>query len=198
MVQLTCIYTRSGDNGKTSLSTGKRVAKHDIRVQSYGTIDETNTVIGVARLYTRLPESADVDAMLMRIQNDLFDLGADLCTPFNGNLNQSESTCQELRITESQVERLEYEIDLVNKCLPALQSFVLPGGTQASAYLHQARSVCRRAERLLTKLMETEPGKINSISAKYLNRLSDHLFVLARYTNNHGLADVLWIPGGNR
>lgn len=193
MIQLTRIYTRGGDKGKTSLSTGKRVPKHDIRVQTYGTVDETNAIIGVARLHTRTDTLAD--AMLVRIQNDLFDLGADLCTPSDPGKTDLART---LRMVEVQVERLEHEIDAMNTRLLPLTSFILPGGTAAAAYLHHARTVCRRAERLLTELAETTLEGINPIAIKYLNRLSDHLFVLARHMNNHGQADVLWVPGDNR
>jgi cob(I)alamin adenosyltransferase len=187
MVTLTKIYTRGGDKGQTSLGDGRRVAKHDLRVEAYGTVDETNGVIGLARLYT---EGA-ADAMLSRIQNDLFDLGADLCTPETGRKAEGA-----LRIIESQVERLESEIDAMNAELQPLTSFILPGGTPASAYLHLARTVARRAERLMTRLAEAEP--INPVTIRYINRVSDHLFVLARVLNNNGASDVLWVPGGNR
>ena len=191
MVQLTRIYTRGGDKGKTSLATGKRVPKHDLRVQTYGTVDETNAAIGLARLHTRA--SVEADGMLARIQNDLFDLGADLCTP----AASSDSAGPALRVVAAQVERLEREIDSLNASLPPLASFILPGGTAAAAHLHQARTICRRTERLLTELMGVEPDGINPAVLQYLNRLSDHLFVLARHVNDHGMADVLWIPGDN-
>jgi cob(I)alamin adenosyltransferase len=187
MVTLTKIYTRGGDKGQTSLGDGRRVAKHDLRVEAYGTVDETNGVIGLARLHTE----GEADAMLSRIQNDLFDLGADLCTPETGRKAEGA-----LRIVESQVERLESEIDAMNAELQPLTSFILPGGTPASAYLHLGRTVARRAERLMTRLAEAEP--INPITIRYINRLSDHLFVLARVLNNNGASDVLWVPGGNR
>jgi cob(I)alamin adenosyltransferase len=187
MVTLTKIYTRGGDKGQTSLGDGQRVAKHDLRVEAYGTVDETNGVIGLARLHT---EGA-ADAMLSRIQNDLFDLGADLCTPETGRKAEGA-----LRIVESQVERLESEIDAMNAELQPLTSFILPGGTPASAYLHLARTVARRAERLMTRLAEAEP--INPVTIRYINRVSDHLFVLARALNNNGASDILWVPGGNR
>ncbi|KAF0114455.1 MAG: meaD [Rhodospirillaceae bacterium] len=193
MVQLTRIYTRGGDKGKTSLATGKRVPKHDLRVQTYGTVDETNAVLGLARLYTRTPALAEADAMLARIQNDLFDLGADLCTP----AVSSDSTRPTLRVVAAQVQRLEREIDAMNASLTPLASFILPGGTAAAAHLHLARTICRRAERLLTELMDAEPDETNPVVLQYLNRLSDHLFVLARHVNDHGTADVLWIPGDN-
>jgi cob(I)alamin adenosyltransferase len=187
MVTLTKIYTRGGDKGQTSLGDGQRVPKHDLRVEAYGTVDETNGVIGLARLHTE----GGADAMLSRIQNDLFDLGADLCTPETGRKAEGA-----LRIVESQVERLESEIDVMNAELQPLKSFILPGGTPASAYLHLGRTVARRAERLMTRLAEAEP--INPVTIRYINRLSDHLFVLARVLNNNGASDVLWVPGGNR
>lgn len=187
MVILTKIYTRGGDAGQTSLGSGDRVAKHDLRVAAYGTSDEANSVIGIARLHT----TGDADAMLSRIQNDLFDLGADLCTPHNANKSEGA-----LRIIASQVLRLETEIDTMNDHLAALTSFILPGGSPASAYLHLARTVARRGERLMTELAMTE--QINSEAIKYMNRLSDHLFVLARHLNDEGKADVLWVPGDNR
>ena len=184
MVKLTRIYTRGGDKGQTSLGSGKRVAKHDPRVDAYGQVDEANAAIGLARLHTR----GSADAMLARIQNDLFDLGADLCRP--------EAKEGDLRIVESQVTRLEREIDKMNAALQPLQSFVLPGGTPAAAYLHQARTVARRAERAMTAL--AEHGPVSSEAIKYINRLSDHLFVLSRYLNGRGKRDILWQPGANR
>ena len=187
MVTLTKIYTRGGDAGQTSLGGGRRVAKHDLRVAAYGTVDETNAVIGIARLHA----DAEVDAMLARVQNDLFDLGADLCTP-----EDAERRDGALRIVAAQVERLEREIDEINADLEPLTSFVLPGGTETAASLHLARTVARRAERLLTELAESE--LINPEAVKYLNRLSDHLFVLSRRTNDGGRGDVLWVPGANR
>ena len=187
MVTLTKIYTRGGDKGQTSLGDGRRVQKHDLRVEAYGTVDETNGVVGLARLHTE----GEADVMLSRIQNDLFDLGADLCTPETGRKAEGA-----LRIVESQVERLESEIDAMNADLNPLKSFILPGGTPASAYLHLGRTVARRAERLMTRLAETEP--INLATIRYINRLSDHLFVLARVLNGNGASDVLWVPGGNR
>lgn len=187
MVTLTRIYTRGGDQGRTSLGDGTRVAKHTARVAAYGTVDEANATIGVARLHT----TGDADAMLARIQNDLFDLGADLCRP--GGDFESEKL---LRIRESQVERLEREIDGMNVELQPLTSFVLPGGTPASACLHLARTVTRRGERLVVELAEVET--VNPAAIRYLNRLSDHLFVMSRWLNDKGAADVLWIPGANR
>jgi len=186
MVKLTRIYTRGGDKGETSLVSGDRVAKHDQRVAAFGTVDETNAAIGLARLHT----TGDADAMLGRIQDDLFDLGADLGNP---SPDMSEAS---LRIIAAQVTRLEQEIDAMNEALAPLTSFVLPGGTPASAYLHQARTICRRAERLATALAEAE--SVNSEAIRYLNRLSDLLFVAARYLNDKGNGDILWRPGANR
>lgn len=187
MVQLTRIYTRGGDKGQTSLGTGRRVPKHDLRVEAYGTVDEANCVLGLARLHTE----GDADAMLALVQNDLFDLGADLCTP-----EGEERKATALRIVDEQVDRLEREIDAMNGELAPLRSFILPGGTPASAHLHMARAVVRRAERLMTELAVTEP--VNPAALKYVNRLSDHLFVLARRLSDNGGRDVLWKPGANR
>ena len=187
MVSLTRIYTRGGDGGETSLGDGSRVAKSDLRVDAYGTVDETNAVIGLARLHT----SGEADAMLSRIQNDLFDLGADLCTPEGGRKAEGA-----LRIIDEQVDRLEREIDRMNSELEPLTSFILPGGTAASACLHLGRTVCRRAERLTCELAARET--VNPAAVRYLNRLSDHLFVIARWENERGLRDVLWVPGGSR
>ena len=186
MVKLTRIYTRGGDKGQTSLVGGDRVAKHDLRVAAFGTVDETNAVIGLVRLHTE----GDADAMLNRIQDDLFDLGADL-----GNPSEDMSDAS-LRIVATQVTRLEQEIDAMNAELAPLTSFVLRGGTPAAAYLHQARSVCRRAERLATELAAATP--INPEAVRYLNRLSDLLFVAARFLNDKGAGDILWRPGANR
>lgn len=190
MVRLTRIYTRGGDKGKTSLGDGRRVAKQDLRVDAFGTVDEANGVIGLARLHTE----GGADAMLARIQNDLFDLGADLCTPC-----RSEGAGEKvpaLRITQPQVDRLEAEIDAMNAEMEPLNSFILPGGTPAAAQLHLARTVVRRAERLVCALAAAE--EVSPLAIAYLNRLSDHLFVLARYLNDRGRGDVLWVPGGNR
>jgi cob(I)alamin adenosyltransferase len=186
-VHLTRIYTRGGDKGETSLIDGARVKKHTLRVEAYGTVDEANATIGLARLHAE----GEVDAMLSRIQNDLFDLGADLGTPAAGRKSEGA-----LRIAAIQVERLEREIDAMNEKLAALNSFVLPGGTPCAASLHLARTVTRRAERIATALSEEE--EINPEALKYLNRLSDHLFVLSRHVNRDGAEDVLWVPGGNR
>jgi cob(I)alamin adenosyltransferase len=192
MVQLTRIYTRGGDKGETSLGDGRRVPKHDLRVAAYGTVDEANAVIGLARLHTAaLDDAGAADAMLGRIQNDLFDLGADLCTPEDGR-----RAAGALRIVDAQVDRLEREIDAMNGALKPLASFILPGGTPAAAYLHLARTVARRAERLMTELAAAEP--VNSAAVKYINRLSDHLFVLGRWLNDRGAKDMLWQPGANR
>ena len=189
MVKLTRIYTRGGDRGLTSLGDGRRVAKHDLRVAAYGAVDETNSVIGLARQHSA--GLAEMDAMLARIQNDLFDLGADLCTPIEEN-----PAYPPLRVQDSQVERLEQEIDAMNAQLAPLNSFILPGGSPVSAWLHLARTVARRAERDITALSEHEP--IGAAVIKYINRLSDHLFVAARHANNLGESDVLWVPGANR
>ncbi len=196
-VNLDRIYTRGGDAGQTSLGRGERVAKHEIRVEAYGTTDEANSVIGLARNAIARAGSADgrlaeADAMLGRIQNDLFDLGADLCTP-EGKSKRGEGA---LRIVPSQVERLEHEIDAMNAELKPLSSFILPGGSEAAAWLHLARTVARRAERCMTRLAAEQ--EINPEAIKYINRLSDHLFVLSRRLNDNGAADVLWVPGGSR
>lgn len=193
MVKLTRIYTRGGDKGKTSLGSGRRVPKHDLRVTAYGTVDEANAVIGIARLHSS--GDGEVDQMLMRIQNDLFDLGADLCTPEEPGLDP-EMAKVALRIVDAQVDRLEREIDRMNAELAPLNSFILPGGQPAAAHLHLARTVVRRAEREMTALAETEP--VNPAAIRYVNRLSDHLFVLARRVNDRGRQDVLWVPGANR
>ena len=187
MVRLTRIYTRGGDGGETSLGDGARVPKHALRVAAYGTVDEANAAIGIARLHVDPP----ADDMLGGIQNDLFDLGADLCTPEDGR-----RAAGALRIVAAQVERLEREIDAMNAALRPLNSFILPGGTPAAAYLHLARTIIRRAERLVSELTRSEP--VNPEALKYLNRLSDHLFVLGRRVNDSGASDVLWRPGANR
>lgn len=187
MVILNRIYTKTGDKGETALGDGTRVPKHAARIASYGTVDEANAVIGLARLHA----SGEVDAMLGRIQNDLFDLGADLCIPETSRRSEGA-----LRITEAQVERLEREIDAMNAELAPLTSFVLPGGTPAAAYLHLARTVSRRAERQMVELAQSET--VSPAALKYINRLSDHLFVASRYANEKGAKDVLWQPGANR
>jgi cob(I)alamin adenosyltransferase len=191
MVQLTRIYTRGGDKGETSLGDGARVPKQSLRVEAYGTVDEANAAIGLARLHV----AGDDEAMLARVQNDLFDLGADLCTPEGGRRGGVDSRGA-LRIVAAQVKRLETEIDAMNADLQPLTSFILPGGTPAACYLHLARTVTRRAERLTCALAEAE--KINPEALKYLNRLSDHLFVLGRRVNDNGARDVLWQPGLTR
>jgi cob(I)alamin adenosyltransferase len=187
MVKLTRIYTRGGDKGVTSLATGKRVPKHASRIEAIGAIDEANATIGLARLHLA---SAD-RAMLERIQNDLFDLGADIATPAGGRGKR-----QALRIIAAQTQRIEREIDAMNAELAPLNSFVLPGGSPAASYLHLARTVVRRAERRLTALAVR--AAVNPEALRYVNRLSDHLFVLARRSNANGRSDVLWIPGANR
>ena len=187
MVRLTRIYTRGGDKGDTSLGDGSRVAKQSLRVDVYGTVDEANAAIGLARLHAE----GDADAMLARIQNDLFDLGADLCTPEAGRRGAGA-----LRVASAQVARLEAEIDGINAALTPLDSFVLPGGSPAAAHLHLARTIVRRAERLVCALAAAEP--VNPEAVKYLNRLSDHLFVLSRRLNGNGAGDVLWQPGATR
>ena len=192
MVVLNRIYTRTGDDGSTALSTGERRPKYDLRVAAYGTVDETNATLGLARLHTAAVEPL-LDAMLGRIQNDLFDLGADLATP-----EGKPVAWEPLRITAQQVARLESEIDLLNADLSPLRSFVLPGGTPAAAHLHLARTVSRRAERLMVELAADPAEAVGRPALHYMNRLSDFLFVAARWVNDRGAADVLWVPGANR
>jgi cob(I)alamin adenosyltransferase len=192
VVKLNRIYTRTGDDGTTGLAAGKRRLKHDLRVEAFGTVDETNACIGLARLHTRADR--DLDAILSRVQNDLFDLGADLATPESNEPLGYEP----LRVSAGQVTRLETEIDALNAHLAPLKSFVLPGGVEAAAYLHLARTVCRRAERLVVALSQKPDEAISGVAVKYLNRLSDLLFVAARYVNDRGGGDVLWVPGQNR
>jgi cob(I)alamin adenosyltransferase len=187
MVTLSKIYTKTGDAGETGLGDGSRLPKHALRIAAIGAVDETNSAIGIARLETQ----GDDDAMLARIQNDLFDLGADLSAPEDGRKAESR-----LRITGSQVERLEREIDAMNANLAPLTSFILPGGTALAAHLHLARAIARRAETLIAGLAAQE--KLNPAALQYANRLSDHLFVMARAANNKGMGDVLWVPGENR
>jgi cob(I)alamin adenosyltransferase len=187
MVTLNRIYTKSGDKGQTALGDGTRLPKHALRIAAYGTVDEANAVIGVARLHV----GAHGDDMLERIQNDLFDLGADLCVPEGGRRSEGA-----LRIVDAQVERLEREIDVMNAELQPLKSFVLPAGSPSAAYLHLARTIVRRAERLMVELSEQE--QVGAAAIKYINRLSDHLFVMARHANDRGAKDVLWKPGANR
>lgn len=190
MVTLSKIYTRTGDSGQTALGDGSRVAKHNARVAAYGTVDESNACVGLARLHA----TGEMDASLARIQNDLFDLGADLCRPEMDKDAQAEYP--PLRMVESQVDRLEAEIDAMNKDLTTLKSFILPGGSPLSAHLHLVRTVSRRAERLAVELASIEP--VNPAATKYLNRLSDWCFVAARVANDNGADDVLWVPGANR
>ncbi len=192
MVVLNRIYTRTGDNGDTALGTGERRPKFDLRVESYGTVDETNATIGMARLHTGADPK--LDAMLARIQNDLFDLGADLCTPDKGE----KLSYEPLRIIQTQVERLETEIDELNASLAPLRSFVLPGGAPAAAALHLSRTISRRAERLMVALSRTEGEVVSAPALQYVNRLSDFLFVASRYANLDAGGDVLWTPGKNR
>ena len=191
MVVLNRIYTRTGDQGTTALAAGGRRPKHDLRIEAFGTVDETNACIGLVRIHTA---GHEIDAMLGRIQNDLFDLGADLATVETDKPLPYEP----LRMTQGQVDRLEQEIDRLNAELSVLRSFVLPGGTPAAAALHLARTVCRRAERLVVELMEKPEEKVSPESVKYLNRLSDFLFIASRYVNDKGALDVLWVPGQNR
>jgi cob(I)alamin adenosyltransferase len=192
MVVLSKIYTRTGDDGTTALGSGRRVAKYDLRVECYGTLDETNAAIGLARVDTSKTDTA-LDAMLARIQNDLFDLGAELCYP-----DESRDGRGRLSVSDAQVERLESEIDTLNRELQPLRSFVLPGGTPAASALHLARTVSRRAERLMVALSSRPNEPVSGSALRYINRLSDFLFVAARYANDKGKSDVLWVPGQNR
>ena len=192
MVVLNKIYTRTGDDGTTALGSGKRLPKHHPRIAAFGAVDETNAAIGVARLELE-DAHAQIDLMLERIQNDLFDLGADLCVPENGERAEGA-----LRIIASQVKRLEAEIDELNSELEPLRSFVLPGGTRAAAALHVARTVCRRAERGMAQLAVMKDETVGEAALHYINRLSDLLFVASRYVNDKGKADRLWTPGENR
>nr|WP_306268457.1 cob(I)yrinic acid a,c-diamide adenosyltransferase [Pararhizobium sp. IMCC3301] len=193
MVILNKIYTKTGDNGTTALGNGERRAKYDLRVAAYGTVDEANAAIGIARLHTK-NAYGDLDQMLNRIQNDCFDLGADLATPDTGE----DLGYEPLRIIESQVQRLERDIDTLNADLEPLRSFVLPAGSAASAHLHLARTIARRAERVMVELAADEAEPVNPYGIQFLNRLSDFLFVAARWVNDKGQADVLWVPGKNR
>ncbi len=190
MVILNRIYTRTGDDGTTAFGSGERRPKYDLRVSAYGTVDETNAVIGVARLH--LADAQTIDAMLGRVQNDLFDLGADLAVP------QRDGKVERLRVLASQVARLEQNIDTLNADLAPLNSFVLPGGTSAAAHLHLARTVCRRAERMVVELASQPNEPVSDAAVQYLNRLSDFLFVASRAVNDNGARDVLWVPGQNR
>jgi cob(I)alamin adenosyltransferase len=190
MVVLSKIYTKTGDAGETALGNGARVAKHSLRVSAYGTVDETNATLGLARLHA----TGDMDAALARISNDLFDLGADLCTP--DMHKDKDLPYTPLRMVENQVVRLEQEIDVMNARLTPLRSFILPGGSALAAQLHLCRTVCRRAERLVVELATME--EVNSEAVRYLNRLSDWFFVAGRIANDDGKADVLWVPGLTR
>jgi cob(I)alamin adenosyltransferase len=190
MVVLNRIYTRTGDDGTTALGNGERRAKYDLRIGAYGTVDETNAAIGIVRLH--LSQMRDLDVMLGLIQNDLFDLGADLAVP------EREGKAERLRMLSSQVERLERDIDALNEPLSPLTSFVLPGGTPAAAYLHLARTICRRAERMMVELAAQPDERVSDAAIQYMNRLSDFLFVASRSANNNGAGDVLWVPGQNR
>ena len=189
MVVLNRIYTRTGDDGTTSLGSGARRKKYDLRVEAYGTVDEVNAVLGLVRLHTA---GNALDAALARIQNDLFDVEADLC------LSEKGPGGARLTVTDAQVARLETEIDRLNGELEPLKSFILPGGSEASAYLHLARTVCRRAERIMVELNDEKGEGVSAPSLKYVNRLSDYLFVAGRYANDKGARDVLWAPGQNR
>jgi len=193
MVVLNKIYTRTGDDGTTALGSGERRPKYDLRIAAYGTVDEANACIGIARIHTA-QSHPELDAMLGRIQNDLFDLGADLATPDTGE----DLGYEPLRIIASQVERLEADIDAINKPIKPLRSFVLPGGSPAAAALHLARTVARRAERLMVELSHKEGEKVSAEAIKYMNRVSDFLFVASRAVNDNGDSDVLWVPGKNR
>jgi cob(I)alamin adenosyltransferase len=192
MVKLNKIYTRTGDDGTTGLGSGERRKKYDLRVAAYGTLDEANAAIGIARLHTA--DDGTLDAALSRIQNDLFDVGADLCTPGKGRGPDGAR----LTVTQPQVDWLESEIDRLNDELAPLKSFVLPGGSPAAAYLHLARTICRRAERLIAELKDRPGESVGAEVLQYVNRLSDFLFVAGRYANGKGARDVLWQPGQNR
>jgi len=192
MVVLNRIYTRTGDDGSTALGSGERRPKYDMRVAAYGTVDEVNAVIGVVRLHAA--GDLELDPMLAHIQNDLFDVGADLCMPDKGKGPGGAR----LDVTDSQVEWLERQIDRLNGELAPLRSFVLPGGSAAAAYLHLARTVCRRAERLMVELKDKPGESVTPAAIKYVNRLSDFFFVAARFANDKGASDVLWVPGQNR
>lgn len=193
MVKINKVYTRTGDDGTTGLGAGPRRPKHDLRIEAFGTVDEANACIGMARIHTATSHP-EIDAMLSRVQNDLFDLGADLATPDTGEVLSYEP----LRIIASQVARLENDIDALNKPIAPLRSFILPGGSPAAAALHLARTVSRRAERLMVELSQTEGEIVGSEALKYINRVSDFLFVAGRAVNDNGTTDVLWVPGQNR
>lgn len=190
MVVLNRIYTRTGDDGTTALGSGERRPKYDLRIDAYGTVDETNAAIGIARLH--VAARPDIDAMLGRIQNDLFDLGADLAVP------ERQGKAERLRVVATQVGRLEQDIDALNTRLTPLSSFVLPGGKPAAAHLHLARTICRRAERVMVELASRPDEPVGDAAIQYMNRLSDFLFVASRAVNDDGVGDVLWVPGQNR
>ncbi|MDB5616770.1 cob(I)yrinic acid a,c-diamide adenosyltransferase [Tardiphaga sp.] len=190
MVVLNKIYTRTGDDGTTGLGSGERRPKYDLRIEAYGTVDETNAALGVVRLH--LAAAPQLDAMLAAIQNDLFDLGADLAVP------ERNGKAERLRMVANQVDRLEHDIDAVNAPLSDLTSFVLPGGTPAAAYLHVARTICRRAERIMVELAARPDEPVSAPAIQYMNRLSDFLFVASRSVNDNGAGDVLWVPGKNQ
>ncbi|MGU3495255.1 cob(I)yrinic acid a,c-diamide adenosyltransferase [Xanthobacteraceae bacterium A53D] len=194
MVKLNKIYTRTGDDGSTGLGTGERVPKHGLRVTAYGAVDEGNAAIGLARLH--LEAYPQVDAILARVQNDLFDLGADLCVPERPD--QPPPAYEALRIVAPQVRRLEEDIDRLNAELSPLTSFILPGGPPAAAHLHLARTIVRRAERDMAALAQADDETVGKEALRYINRLSDLLFVAGRYVNGHGANDVLWVPGASR
>ena len=194
MVVLNRIYTRTGDKGETALGSGERVSKAHLRIQAYGTVDETNATLGIVRLHTATPDMLKLDTMLARIQNELFDLGADLCVPDTGK----ELGYEALRILPKQYERLETEIDDLNGELAALRSFVLPGGHPAAAHLHLSRTVCRRAERLIVELATHQGEHVSAGAIAYINRLSDFFFVASRWANARFTGDVLWVPGKTR
>jgi cob(I)alamin adenosyltransferase len=201
MVRLNRIYTRTGDDGTTGLGNGERRPKFDQRVAAYGDVDEANSAIGLARLATAASSNGDlalIDAMLKRIQNDLFDLGADLCVPEPRTIDSQKAARPPLRILMSQVDQLEAAIDALNADLSPLRSFVLPGGAPAAAALHQARTICRRAERQIIALASIEGETVGAAAIAYINRLSDFLFVAARYANDRGNSDILWVPGANQ
>jgi cob(I)alamin adenosyltransferase len=201
MVKLNKIYTRTGDAGSTGLGDGQRRSKDDARVAAYGAVDEANSAIGVARVATAGaggPDLAAIDRVLARVQNDLFDLGADLCMPGEKDVDSAKAKRSALRVAMSQVEALERAIDELNDDLQPLRSFVLPGGNEAAAALHLARAICRRAERDIVALNRIESEEVGEMALAYINRLSDYLFVAARYANRRGEADVLWVPGANQ
>jgi cob(I)alamin adenosyltransferase len=201
MVKLNKIYTRTGDDGTTALGDGSRRRKDDPRVIAYGSVDETNSALGMARLVTAGSTDSDlvtIDRVLARAQNDLFDLGADLCVPAEKKVESRKKTHAPLRIVMSQVAALETAIDELNADLAPLRSFVLPGGGPAAAALHMARVICRRAERDMTTLASIEGEEVGAAALAYINRLSDYLFVAARYANERGAKDVLWVPGANQ